>query len=239
MANAADIAARSGIAQQAPVTTSRTREKDAERTSPLFDESDDHAPSFAPSERKVVRRETRKRSKLRTRQSQIRDTEGQKRSAEVEVSTQSSKTEKGSARKAPLPPAQGIKKAQNLLHQQSLLNQASIQFEQFRGPQEGATSGFGQQQAMLDSLIRMTEMLYHQHTGDKAGEIYHRPEARKILTALKGLKAGPSAQATSEPVAPRRSKREIVAQLERIERIQQSLQPIAPPADYEPLDLVA
>lgn len=239
MANAADIAARSGIAQQAPVSNSRTREKDAERSSTLLDESDEHAPSFAPSERKVVRRETRKRQKLRTRESQIRDTEGRKRSSEVEASAQTTKTDKSSTRKAPMPPAQGIKKAQNLLHQQSLLNQASIQFEQFRGPQEGANSAFGQQQAMLDSLIRMTEMLYQQHTGDKAGEIYHRPEARKILTALKGLKAGPSAQTAGEPAAPHRSKREIRAQLERIERIQQSLQPVAPPPDHEPLDLVA
>ena len=77
--------------------------------------------------------------------------------------------------------------------------------------------------------------------GDKAGEIFSRPATRQLLTALKGLKNGAvGAEETSPEVqAPRRSKREFQSQLDRIERVQNFINPAPLPADYEPLDLVA
>ena len=239
MAAAADIAARSGVAQQAPVQTTRTRESESGRPIVYGEEHDEATgggAAFAPAERKITRRQTRKRRKSKIEETRLRESEGRRQAVEAESAPQTEK----STRRAPLRNAeQGRKRAVNLLHQQSLLNRASIQFEQVRGPMGGATSPLGQQQAMLDNLIRMTEMLYHQHTGDKAGEIYHRPAARQILTALKGLKSGSTDEVQSEPVAPRRSKREFKAQLDRIERTQRNLEPIVMPEDYEPLDLVA
>lgn len=243
MANAADIASRTGIAQQAPVVTSRSKEKDAERPFTLLEDTEEggqSSPSLATPEKKIARRTTKKRHKLQTRQKQLREAEAQRQSSDIESAKKSNLEEQKKTR-ASLPRAIGMRRAQNLLEQQSLLNQASLKFEQSRGQQEGPQTPLGRQQAMLDSLIRMTDMLYHQHTSDKAGEAYNRPETRKILTALKGLKGGNPAPSNSSEgaVAPRRTRKEIHAQLARIEKVQQSLMPIALPADYEPLDLVA
>ena len=253
LSNAPEIATRTGAVQPAvqgvaPKVT-RNRDSESDRQSGL---GEDHEEDFsaagtrpAPLEKKVTRRETRRRrqSSVETRRTETgREVEGRRKSSDVETTARSEKPSKALGRRgAGWTTEQGLKTAQQLLHQQSLLQQASLQFEQARGPQQPATTPFGQQQAMLDSLISMTEMLYHQHTGDKAGEIFSRPATRQLLTALKGLKNGAvGAEETSPEVqAPRRSKREFQSQLDRIERVQYFINPAPLPADYEPLDLVA
>ena len=254
---AAEVATRSGAVQTAaqsvaPKTTKSTRDSESARQATYTEDheeggsaSESNAASFAPSEKKIGRRETRRRraSNVETRrQEEGREVEGRRKTGETESTGKAEKKAKVHPRRASnWTPDRGLQTAQSLLNQQALLNQASIRFEQQRGPAEPAMTPFGQQQAMLDSLINMTEMLYHQHTGDKAGEIYNRPATRQILTALKGLKDG--AMSGDEPVAevraPRLKKREYMAKMARIERVQRSLEPQALPADYEALDLVA
>ena len=203
------------------------------------------AASFAPSDKRIARRQTRRRRAANVetrRQEEGREVAGRRQTGETESTKKAEKKAKIHPRRAAnWTPDRGLKTAQNLLDQQALLNRAGIQFEQQRGPVENAMTPFGQQQAMLDSLINMTEMLYHQHTGDKAGEIYNRPATRQILTALKGLKDGAlqDDESVSEVRPQKRKKREFMAQMTRIERVQRSLEPHALPTDYEPLDLVA
>lgn len=200
-------------------------------------------------DKKVTRQRSARRrraSGLQTRsKEESREISGKRKTAEAEESKRADKAEKARKahprRGADWTPAQGLRNAQNVLQQQSLINQAALQFEQNRGELPQTLTPFGQQQAMLDSLINMTEMLYHQHTGDKAGEIYNRPATRQILTALKGLKDGAQGRGDSSDAGKVRSlkKREFKAQLARIEKTHVALQPQALPLDYEPLDLVA
>jgi hypothetical protein len=235
-----------------PKSTKATRESESARQLTYGDDheeasssSESNTASFTPSEKRIARRETRRRrnSNLETRrQEEGREVEGRRKTGETESTGRTEKKAKVHPRRASnWTPDKGLQQAQSLLNQQALLNQASIRFEQQRGPAEPAMTPFGQQQAMLDSLINMTEMLYHQHTGDKAGEIYNRPATRQILTALKGLKDGAMQgdEQVAEVRAPRRKKREFMAQMARIERVQRSLEPVVLPADYEELDLVA
>jgi len=252
---AAEVATRTGAVQTAAQSSSSkstrvTREAESARVATYGEDheeasADANSASFAPSEKKISRRETRRRrtSQLETRrQEESQEVEGRRKSGESESARKVEKKAKLHPRRdSNWTPDRGLKTAQNLLNQQALLAQASIQFEQQRGPAQPAMGPFGQQQAMLDSLINMTEMLYHQHTGDKAGEIYNRPATRQILTALKGLKDGALQSDESAPeVRPRRmKKREFQAQMTRIERVQRSLDPVVLPADYEELDLVA
>jgi len=248
----AEIATRTGAVQTATqsaspkIATNKTDESLREFASgEEAEEAGARGPKAKTSSapKKLTRRETRRR-----RQAQVelkgtdsaREESARVKSEEVDSSAPTGK--KSRVQERQLSPQKGLKTAQNLLHQQSLLAQASIQFEQARGPQPGVSTPFGQQQAMLDSLIRMTEMLYHQHTGDKAGEVFGRPETRRLLGALKGLKngaIGSGEEASSEMPVPRRSRREFKAQMDRIERVQRALKPMELPADYEPLDLVA
>ena len=234
----------------APKQTAAKTNRDADEARVgTYAEEDSHGPGhqvagFAPSEKVRSRRETRRRRKaeVETRRTEDgREVEGRKKTSDVEKTGKTEKKSKALLRRAAnWTPERGYKQAQALLNQQSLLQQASIQYEQNRPADQGARSPFGQQQAMLDSLINMTEMLYQQHTGDLAGEIYNRPATRQILTALKGLKEGAMGNEDPVPVqAPRRKKREFMAQMARIEKTQQKLEPLVFPADYEPLDLVA
>ena len=250
---AAEVASRTGAVQTAaqsvaPKQTSAKTSRDADNARALtygeeeFQGGETNVATFAPAEKTRTRRSNKRRQSenVETRRTdEGREVEGRKKtSGEAKVEKKS----KALLRRASnWTPDRGYKTAQAVLNQQSLLQQASIKFEQNRPAATGMMSPFGQQQAMLDSLINMTEMLYHQHTGDKAGEIYNRPATRQILTALKGLKDG--AMASDEPVqevrAPKRKKREFMAQMARIEKVQRQLEPTAFPADYEPLDLVA
>lgn len=258
---AAEVATRAGAVQTAVAPKVKTtKEADAARRDVYYgnDESDESAgsafsqPSATGSSRftaadKKLRRETRRRrQELRT---QNDNTEvGRNRGSEEATRTgkKTDKTEIQKNRRGPEPTAadRGLRTAQELLHQNSLLQQASLKFEQSRQAPSEPSSPFGQQQAMLDSLISMTEMLYHQHTGDKAGEIYNRPATRQILTALKGLKdaAQPRLEQSDEVAAPvrKKKKKEFRAQMARLEKMQTVVfEPPVPPADYEPLDLVA
>lgn len=136
----------------------------------------------------------------------------------------------------------GYQRAQALMNQQALMQRASVNFEQNRRDPQNPTSPFGKQQAMLDSLIDMTDILYQQHTGDKAGEIYNRPAARQILSALRGLKDGamPKTEVAEAPAPKPKKKKQEAAELAHIERVQRKvLDPIQLPEEYEPLDLVA
>jgi len=251
---AAEVASRTGAVQTAaqsvaPKSTKTTRDAESARVATYGEEEfhggESNVAAFVPSEKTKTRRETKRRraANVETRRTEEgREVEGRKKTSDVDNSGKVEKKSKTLLRRASnWTPDRGFKTAQAVLNQQSLLQQASIKFEQNRPADQGAMSPFGQQQAMLDSLINMTEMLYHQHTGDKAGEIYNRPATRQILTALKGLKDG--AMGSEEPVqevrAPKRKKREFMAQMARIEKTQRSLEPTAFPADYEPLDLVA
>lgn len=251
---AAEVASRTGAVQTAaqtvaPKSTKTNRDAEAARVATYGEEEfhggESNIAAFVPTEKTKTRRETKRRraANVETRRTEEgREVEGRKKTGDVDSSGKVEKKSKSLLRRASnWTPDRGFKAAQAVLNQQSLLQQASIKFEQNRPADQGAMSPFGQQQAMLDSLINMTEMLYHQHTGDKAGEIYNRPATRQILTALKGLKDG--ALNGEEPVqevrAPKRKKREFMAQMARIEKVQRSLEPAAFPADYEPLDLVA
>ncbi len=252
---AAEVASRTGAVQTAaqsiaPKQTSAKTSREAEDArSFTYSEDDAHAfgnnvTAFAPPEKTRSRRETKRRrqAEVETRRTEEgREVEGRNKTSEVAKTGKTEKKSKALLRRAAnWTPDRGYKTAQAVLNQQSLLQQASIKFEQNRPADQGMISPFGQQQAMLDSLINMTEMLYHQHTGDKAGEIYNRPATRQILTALKGLKDGAMGTEEVVPVrAPKRKKREFMAQMARIEKTQQKLEPQAFPADYEPLDLVA
>ena len=255
MSHAAEVASRTGAVQSAvqsvaPKQTSAKTSRDIDDARvATYGEEDaqafgNNATAFAPTEKPRSRRETRRRrqASVETRRTEEgREVEGRKKTSDVEKTGKTEKKSKVLLRRAAnWTPDRGYKIAQAVLNQQSLLQQASIKFEQNRPADPGVMSPFGQQQAMLDSLINMTEMLYHQHTGDLAGEIYNRPATRQILTALKGLKEGAMGTEEAAPVrAPKRKKREFLAQMARIEKTQQKLEPQAFPADYEPLDLVA
>jgi len=255
---AAEVATRAGAVQAAaPKSLQKNREADSLRQTNVEDveealaafsgEDVGSAKSSLAGDKKLTRRETRRRraqgSETRRRE-EAREVKGQEQTKSTESSKRSEKAEKarqvGPRRSPDWTPDKGLATAQSVLNEQSLLKQASIQFEQ-QYRQDGQLSPFGQQQAMLDSLINMTEILYHQHTGDKAGEVYNRPATRQILTALRGLKDQVHPKSESDaPAAPRKmKKREFKAQMERIERVQRSLEPVKLPDDYEALDLVA
>lgn len=255
---AAEVATRTGAMQTvAPKNVKSNRESDSSRQPSYVNPEDgeenhgfgaEATALSTPQKKTAKQRNTRRRraSGMETRgKEESREVTGRRKTSETEETQRSEKAEKAKKarprRGADWTPSQGLRTAQNVLHQQSLLNQASIQFEQSRGDQHQAMTPFGQQQAMLDSLINMTEMLYHQHTGDKAGEIYNRPATRQILTALKGLKDGGTKTETAAPSGEVRKlkKREFRAQMARIEKAHVALQPQVLPADYEPLDLVA
>lgn len=257
---AAEVASRTGAAQTvAAPKVKTTREAEAARRDVYFgnDEAEENSFGFGASsaelsgsrftsaDKKLARKQSKRRrlSELQERSdtSEARRSRGADEAGKV---GKGSKTDKrNGVRSGDWVSDRGYRAAQDTLRQQELLQKANIQFAQARQSEpQGVSTPFGQQQAMLDSLISMTEMLYHQHTGDKAGEIYNRPATRQILTALKGLKdaAQPKTEETSD-VAPRRmKKKEFRAQMARLEKVQVAvLEPPAPPPDYEPLDLVA
>ncbi|MBS2034998.1 hypothetical protein JST97_08415 [bacterium] len=250
---AAEVASRTGAVQTAaqsvaPKQNNKTnRDAEAARVATYGEEEFQggltNVATFAPTEKTRSRRAAKRRQTENVearRTDEGREVEGRNKKVSGEAKVE--KKSKALLRRASnWTPDRGYKTAQALLNQQSLLQQASIKFEQNRPESQGMSTPFGQQQAMLDSLINMTEMLYHQHTGDKAGEIYNRPATRQILTALKGLKDG--AMTSEEPVqevrAPKRKKREFMAQMARIEKVQRQLEPQVFPDDYEPLELVA
>jgi hypothetical protein len=260
---AAEVASRAGVVQQAaPKAVKSTREQERIDSAHVAHEDGDEAHGAEASlqaspEKRIARQANTRRRRAEQgdvrRQDETRESEGRLKTGETESSEAARSTKKSEKkskvllrRDASWTPERGLAQAQSTLNQQGLLNQASIQFEQAnRDNLHQPYSPFGQQQQMLDALINMTEMLYHQHTGDKAGEIYNRPATRQILSALKGLKDQGQGTAVSSdsPVAEvrprRRKKREFMAEMARIERVQKSLQPVALPADYEPLDLVA
>lgn len=259
---AAEVASRTGALQTAVAPKVKTtKEADAARRDVYFgnDESDESGhgfsePSaagsskFTAADRKQLRRETRRRRQelgTQNNSTEVGRGQGSKEATRTSKTGKADKTELKSRRGTePSAADRGLRTAQEVLHQNSLLQQASIQFERTRQAPAEPSSPFGQQQAMLDSLINMTEMLYHQHTGDKAGEIYNRPATRQILTALKGLKdaAQPKVEQTTDEVAPvrKKKKKEFRAQMARLERLQHVvLEPPVAPVDYEPLDLVA
>lgn len=255
---AAEVATRAGAVQTAvPKSLQKNREADSQRQTHLEDaeealasfagEDVGNAKSSAAGDKKIARRETRRRRAQggeTRRREEAREVKGQEHTKSTEASKRSEKSEKadrvGPRRSADWTPDKGLATAQKVLNEQSLLKQASIQFEQ-QYRQDGQLSPFGQQQAMLDSLINMTEILYQQHTGDKAGEVYNRPATRQILTALRGLKdqVQPKSESDEAPAPRKMKKREFKAQMERIERVQRSLEPVKLPDDYEALDLVA
>ena len=258
---AAEVASRAGVVQQvAPKPVKSTREQDRlESTHVVHEESEEahgaEAGLQASPEKRIARQANTRRRRAEQgevrRQDETRESEGRLKTGESE-STEATRSSKKAEKKAKSllrrdanwTPERGLAQAQSSLNQQGLLNQASIQFEQANRQNQQPYTPFGQQQQMLDALINMTEMLYHQHTGDKAGEIYNRPATRQILSALKGLKDQGQPSTNTEnnvtEVRPRkRKKREFMAEMARIERVQKSLQPVTLPSDYEPLDLVA
>lgn len=263
--NAAEVATRAGVIQQAAPKIAKAPQQQPEsaHSSVSWGESEEHSllstdstpTNSTSSDKRLTRRETRRRrasegdtpvhNEAVQAEGEVGESGGRRKADEAKAAKKAAKKAKVHPRRASdWTPTKGLRTAQSLLNQQGLMAQASVQFEQNRAPvnREGMTA-FGQQQAMLDSLISMTECLYQQHTGDKAGEIYNRPACRQILTALKGLKdqaQGVGEGDTVVEIQPRRrKKREFMAQMARIERVQTSLNPIALPEDYEPLDLVA
>lgn len=256
---AAEIASRNGQVQTAVAPKVKTtREADAARREVYFgnEEAEEGSDSlsfssagasgtrFSAEEKKLARKQSKRRrlSELQGRSdtSEARRSRGSQEGGRVGKSGKADK--QGAHRYGDWGTERGYRQAQDTLRQQELLQKTHIQFQQARQDDpQGVNTPFGQQQAMLDSLISMTEMLYHQHTGDKAGEIYNRPATRQILTALKGLKDAAQPKTEETETAPRRmKKKEFRAQMARLEKVQSAvLEPPAPPADYEPLDLVA
>lgn len=264
--NAAEVASRAGVVQQAtPKAPRTTQQAESAHQNVSWGESEefsllsaDSTPTNATSgERRLSRREARRRREAEGdapvqndaihSNEDVGESGGRSRTSDAKGTRKTGKKSRLQKRRgADWTPERGLKTAQNLLNQQGLMAQASVQFEQNRAPQaHKELTPFGQQQAMLDSLISMTECLYQQHTGDKAGEIYNRPACRQILTALRGLKdqaqgvEGEVSNPVLEVAPKKRKKREFMAQMRRIERVHVALNPVQLPEDYEPLDLVA
>jgi hypothetical protein len=253
---AAEVATRSGAVQNPALAkpSRQTRESDNNRdAAPRGEEGDDAAAQAfgngiagtapAPSEKKSGRTKKRRRaseaevSALR----QGRQSKESQESGRLGLSSEALEKARQKA-EAAQKAEKGFNRAQALLNQQALMQRASVNFEQGRRDPQHPTSAFGKQQAMLDSLIDMTDILYQQHTGDKAGEIYNRPAARQILSALRGLKDGaqPKTQVAEAPAPKPKKRKQEEAELARIEKVQRTvLDTFVLPDDYEPLDLVA
>ena len=84
-----------------------------------------------------------------------------------------------------LDPQQGLQVARTTLDARGNLAQASVQFEQLRGPDTLERTPQGEARAVRRAMTRMGDDMFHQHTGN-GGESYSKDQLGQMLNALKG-----------------------------------------------------
>ena len=260
---AGDIAGRTGILQNnlsnTNVGTRKTREADQGRQAVLRDEEEEEGKAkasggkgpggtggtsqaqFGQEEKKKVRRKkvnVGQAARERNKSEQANATEG---------ASQGNAAGKAKKQEAPANAREmGIKKATNLLNQQSRLTEASVKYEQARNQADNTgtnpLSPKGQQRWMLNNLIKMSEVNYQQHTGGSAGELLNRRSSREVFMALRGLRDGAPKTEKSNDTSNSRglsSGEYKLKQAQAMTILNQVLEPPVRPEHHEPLELVA
>ncbi len=82
-------------------------------------------------------------------------------------------------RRQALPQPEGLQTARNLLDNRARLAQASLQFEQQRGPQKLNMTASGRQRFTLNGMAQMAKIAYHQGGGN-----YTKEQMGQMLASL-------------------------------------------------------
>lgn len=239
-------ASKAGVTPAVSRQTTTTREDQNKTTTPGSKEGEEADSSFgalfnrAPAQDPTVQERPERQGKLR--EQRVQTPKGEAKTAETTNRTTRT-TEEGASPEGSAKLAKENKTIQLWGRDTRWLTQTKFDSNQ---ASQNRLSDMGQRRMQAFYINRLVTDNFQQHTGGKADEPYSRAQYRQILGALSTVvgSSGAPAKSTRANDGSRSSEPNTAASLGRkmndANMVQQIFEPPAPPpADYEPLELVA